>query len=78
MAIIVRLLMSIFIIYFMATSLGNIDKFSDKNFDELIKLLDQKRIKKILENNNRDSGIKLITKLAFSEPRLCRYGLKLL
>jgi hypothetical protein len=31
MAIIVRLLMSIFIIYFMATSLGNIDKFSDKN-----------------------------------------------
>ncbi|MBT4825000.1 NAD(P)/FAD-dependent oxidoreductase [Candidatus Woesearchaeota archaeon] len=55
-----------------------LNKFSDKNFDELIKLLDQKRIKKILENNNRDSGIKLITKLAFSEPRLCRYGLKLL
>ena len=55
-----------------------LNNFSDKNFDGLIKLLDQKRIRKILENNNRDSSIKLITKLAFSEPRLCKYGMKLL
>ncbi len=45
-------------------------KFSDSDWDNLIKLADQPRLKEILERYTRDNPLPLITKALWHEPRL--------
>jgi len=45
-------------------------KFKDKDYNKLIDLLNNKKIKKIFAENNRDNVLKLVTKVFFAEPRL--------
>ena len=46
------------------------DKFKDKDWDFLIKLLKQNKTKKIIEKFDRDYPTKFILKLGLNEPRL--------
>ncbi len=44
-----------------------------KNNEELLKLLNQKRVKKILSNVSRDNLVVMAIQLAFAEPRLFKF-----
>lgn len=49
-----------------------LNKFNDKDYNYLVKLMSQKRIKKILNKYNRDKPSRLLLKLLVNEPRfLC-------
>jgi digeranylgeranylglycerophospholipid reductase len=54
------------------------DRFSQHDYDSLIKLCSQTRIKKIIENTDRDYPSRFIFKTLLLEPRLLRFGLKLI
>lgn len=47
-----------------------LDRFSDKDYDKLIKLLKQERVTRILGKESRDSPFTLLFKLVVNEPRL--------
>ncbi|MBI4453309.1 NAD(P)/FAD-dependent oxidoreductase [Candidatus Woesearchaeota archaeon] len=53
-----------------------LNRFSEKDYLELLRSLDNNGVKNILEKHSRDSSIKLLTKLFFSEPRLAKFVLK--
>ncbi|MBS3122422.1 NAD(P)/FAD-dependent oxidoreductase [Candidatus Woesearchaeota archaeon] len=55
-----------------------LNKFSEKDYLELLQLLDKECVKNVLEKHSRDSSIKLLTKLFFSEPRLAKFVLKMI
>ena len=46
-----------------------LNKFSDKDYDYLLKLMNQEKIKKILEKYDRDTPIPLVLNLLLKEPR---------
>ena len=46
-----------------------LNKFSDKDYDYLLKLMNQKRIKKILKKYDRDRPIPLVLNLILREPK---------
>ncbi len=46
-----------------------LNKFSDKDYDYLLKLMNQERIKRILKKYNRDMPIQLVLNLLLKEPR---------
>ncbi|MBI2673263.1 hypothetical protein HYX19_03315, partial [Candidatus Woesearchaeota archaeon] len=52
------------------------DRFSDKEYNELLRLISQEKIKNIVESNDRDFPTKFLFKLLMKEPRLMKYGLK--
>ncbi len=52
------------------------DRFSDKEYNELLRLISQEKIKNIVETNDRDFPTKFLFKLLMKEPRLMKYGLK--
>lgn len=54
-----------------------LDKFSDKDYDNLLELLNQNKVKKTLKINNRDRSVMLIIKLILAEPRMLFYAKKL-
>jgi digeranylgeranylglycerophospholipid reductase len=51
-----------------------LDKFSDKDYDFLLNLMSQKKVKKILKKYDRDSPIPLILNLMLKEPRFLLYS----
>jgi digeranylgeranylglycerophospholipid reductase len=53
------------------------DRFSEKEFDDFIKLFGKERLKRVLEENDRDFPTKFMFKLALAEPRLLKYVKKL-
>ena len=55
-----------------------LNKFSDKDYNKLLKLLNQEKVKKILKKYNRDQPIKLIFNLLKTEPRFLFFSTKLL
>lgn len=55
-----------------------LDKFTEKDYNNMIKLVQQERIKKIIGDVDRDKPSKMVVKLLFSEPRFIKYGIKCL
>jgi digeranylgeranylglycerophospholipid reductase len=53
------------------------DRFNEKEFDDFIKLFGKERLKRVLEDNDRDFPTKFMFKLALAEPRLLKYVKKL-
>jgi geranylgeranyl reductase family protein len=51
-----------------------LNKFSDKDYDKLIKLMSQEKVKKILKKYDRDTPIPLVLNLLLKEPRFLLYG----
>ena len=55
-----------------------IDKFSDKDYNKLIKIVDSKKIKNVLNKNNRDNPKMLILKSILAKPSLLLFIKKLI
>ncbi len=54
------------------------DRFSEKNYNELVALFSQEKLKQVLETKSRDYPTKFILDLLVAEPRLLKFGKKLL
>ncbi len=54
------------------------DKFSEKDYNDLILMFQKKKLSSILEKNSRDFPTKFILKMLLTEPRLLKFGLKAL
>lgn len=50
-----------------------LDKFTDQDYNKLVNLFSQERIKRILETKDRDYPSKFILELLLKEPRLLRF-----
>ena len=55
-----------------------LNKFSEKDYATLARLISGKRVKKILESTTREEPIKIIAKLAMAEPRFFKFALNFL
>lgn len=55
-----------------------LNKFSEKDYLELLQSLEKEGVKSILEKHSRDSSIKLLIQLFFSEPKLAKFVLKMI
>ena len=53
------------------------DKFSEKDYDELLRLFGRDKVKEVIETNDRDFPSKFLLKLLLREPRLLKFGHKL-
>jgi digeranylgeranylglycerophospholipid reductase len=51
-----------------------LNKFSDKDYDYLLKLMSQERIKKVLKKYDRDTPIPLVLNLFLKEPRFMLFS----
>ncbi len=51
-----------------------LNKFSDKDYDYLLKLMSQEKIKKILKKYDRDAPIPLVLNLLLKEPRFLSFS----
>ncbi len=54
-----------------------LNKFSNEDYNYLIKLMKQKRVKKVLEKHDRDEMGKALIKLALKEPRFVKFVRKM-
>ncbi|MFA5888092.1 MAG: NAD(P)/FAD-dependent oxidoreductase [Candidatus Nanoarchaeia archaeon] len=54
------------------------DKLSPKEYDDIISIISEGKAKQVLEEEDRDFPSKFIFKLIKSEPRLWKYGLKVI
>jgi flavin-dependent dehydrogenase len=54
-----------------------LNKFSDKDYNKLLKLLNQEKVKKILKKYNRDQPIELIFNLLKAEPKFLIFSKKI-
>ena len=54
-----------------------LNNFSDKDYDELLELMAQEKVKKILKKYDRDTPIPLVTNLLLKEPRFLLYARKI-
>ena len=55
-----------------------LDKFDDEDYDNLVEMLANSRVKKVLYRQNRDNGLKLMIKLLLAEPRFLKYLIKII
>lgn len=55
-----------------------LDKFTGEDYNNMIQLVKQDRIKKIIGDIDRDKPSKMAVKLLISEPRFLKYGIKCL
>ena len=51
-----------------------LNKFSDKDYDKLLNLMNKEKVKKILKRYDRDTPIPLVANLLLSEPRFLLFG----
>ena len=51
-----------------------LNKFSDKDYDMLLDLMDRENVKKILKKYDRDTPIPLVANLLLKEPRFLMFG----
>ena len=51
-----------------------LNKFSDKDYDRLLNLMNQDKIRKILKKYDRDTPIPLVTNLLLKEPRFLYFS----
>ena len=54
------------------------DRFSEEEYNELVQLFTKDKLKKVLETKSRDYPTKFILDLLLAEPRLLKFGTKLL
>tara|TARA_Y100000310_G_scaffold282314_1_gene303420 strand:- start:170 stop:1255 length:1086 start_codon:yes stop_codon:yes gene_type:complete len=54
-----------------------LDKFSDQDWNKLLKLVNQQKIKKVLSTHTRDNPIPLVTKTLLKEPRFLYFICKI-
>lgn len=54
------------------------DKLSIKDYNDIISIISEGKAKNVLEEEDRDFPSKFIFKLIKSEPRLWKYGLKVI
>jgi len=54
------------------------DRFNDKDYDDLIRMFMQDRVKKVIEEKDRDFPTKFIFELLLKEPRLLKFSKKLI
>tara|TARA_Y100000310_G_C20673303_1_gene811469 strand:- start:1665 stop:2723 length:1059 start_codon:yes stop_codon:yes gene_type:complete len=54
------------------------DKFSPRDYDELLSLFARDKVKEVIETHDRDFPSKFLLKLLLREPRLLKFGHKLL
>lgn len=57
---------------------NTLNQFSEKDYNKLVKIFNEPKLKKILEENDRDFPSKFITKLLLAKPSLLKYGFKIL
>lgn len=55
-----------------------LDKFTDKDYDKLVKMLKNKNLANVLETESRDNPIKLLSKAMFAKPSLLTFVKKLI
>jgi len=53
-----------------------LNKFNNSDYNYLVKLTSQDRVRSIVENGNRDFPFAMLLKLAITEPRFIRFGSK--
>jgi len=53
---------------------NSLNKFSDNDYGNLLKLMDQDKVKKILKKYDRDSPIPMVTNLLLKEPRFLKFA----
>lgn len=51
-----------------------LNKFSDEDYDKLLKLMDSEKVKSILKKYDRDTPIPLVANLLLKEPRFLSFG----
>jgi len=51
-----------------------LNKFSDEDYDKLLDLMSQNKVKRILKKYDRDTPIPLIANLLLREPRFLRFS----
>ena len=51
-----------------------LNKFSDKDYDHLLNLMNQEKVKKILKKYDRDNPIPLVLNLMLKEPKFLLYS----
>lgn len=54
-----------------------LDKFSDRDYDELLKMVKKEKVKETIETYDREYPSKMLFKLVFNEPKLLRFLWKL-
>ena len=54
------------------------DRFSEKDYDELVNMFSKDKLKRIIQNNDRDFPRKFVLKLIAGDPRLLKFGKKIL
>lgn len=65
-------------LYFHLIIRRTMDNFSEEDYNELLKLVQKKEIKKILQEHNRDDFSSFAFKLLIAEPKLLKFGFKIL
>ena len=53
------------------------DKFDEKDYDELVGMFAKDHVRKVIETHDRDFPSKFMLKLLLKEPRLMKFGKKL-
>ncbi len=51
-----------------------LDSFSDEDYNRLIGIMNEKRVKNVLETESRDRPIRMMAKLLLAKPSLLRFG----
>lgn len=57
---------------------NTLNKFSEEDYNELVTTFNEPKLKKILEENDRDFPSKFMMKLLLAKPSLLKYGFKIL
>src|SRR3989338_144345 len=57
---------------------STLNKLSEEDYNELVKTFNEPKLKKILEENDRDFPSKFLMKLLIAKPSLLKYGFKIL
>lgn len=55
-----------------------LDRFSDNDYNELVRIVGQRNVSDVLSRTNRDSPLRLMMKLGIAEPKLWKFCLKAL
>ncbi|MBI2660085.1 hypothetical protein HYX07_02895 [Candidatus Woesearchaeota archaeon] len=51
-----------------------LNKFSDEDYDKLLGLMSQEKVKKVLKKYDRDTPIPLVANLLLREPRFLHFS----
>ena len=55
-----------------------LNKFNDKDYDNLIDMVNDRKVKKILESEHRDMSSEVVVKMLLAKPSFIRYMTKII